>query len=84
MRSIFKALIITSALVAGGSAFANDGSDNALPEALNNTEIAFAGQAQTRVAPQQFHVTQARPSTIANTQGLSFVDVTNLSNGSSR
>ncbi len=86
MRTIVKALIITSALVTGGAAYASDSSDDALPEALNSTEIDFAVQSRRTSQPnyngREVMIEQQRTFAAPPAQGLAPVQTQNIGNGS--
>jgi hypothetical protein len=98
MRTIIKSLIVASALVTGGSAFANDSSDNTLSQAIAQSQIAFAAQSATRhviehpvAAPRLTSQAPVRrglaPATLqqaAISQGFAPVDTQELLHGFNR
>jgi hypothetical protein len=82
MRSIFKAIIITSALVAGGSAFADDSSDAYFSQAITNSQLAFVAQAKTgTTGSKSEQVLSVDAAKAATTQGFAVVDTSTLSRG---
>ena len=82
MHSIFKAVIITSALVAGGSAFANDGGDSYFSNAISNSQLAFVAQAKIgTTGPQSQQDLRVDAAKAATAQGFAVVDTSALSRG---
>jgi hypothetical protein len=82
MRSIFKAIILTSALVAGGSAFANDGGDSYFSNAISNSQLAFVAQAKTgAIVAQGTAARQVDAARVAASEGYGVVDTTNINRG---
>ena len=88
MRTILKSAIIISALVAGGSAFAEDNSDSSLSQMIAQSQLSFAAQSSNRVATGARDVTgsitQQTKATAAASQNFYPVDTSSLNNGSNR
>ena len=88
MRTILKSAIIISALVVGGSAFAEDNSDSSLSQMIAQSQLSFAAQSSNRVATGTRDVTgsitQQTKATAAASQNFYPVDTSSLNNGSNR
>jgi hypothetical protein len=48
MRNILKTILVASALVTGGAAFANDSTDSSFAQAIGQSQLAFAAQTSQR------------------------------------
>jgi hypothetical protein len=88
MRTFIKSAVIISALVAGGSAFANDTSESSLSQSIAQSQLVFAAQSSNRAATASRDVTgsvsqQVAPRAAAS-QNFYPVDTTNLNNGSNK
>ncbi|MGL4243261.1 MAG: hypothetical protein ACRCTI_19280 [Beijerinckiaceae bacterium] len=84
MRNIIASAIVASALVAGGSAFAQSAADTAANiNMVGATQFFVTAQASQRVADRMPVANRIDPRA-ATSQGFAPVDTTNLSSGSSR
>jgi hypothetical protein len=82
MRTIIKSLIVASALVTGGSAFANDSSDNAFSQVIAQSQLVFAAQPANRIAAERPVAAPQVTSQAAISQGFAPVNTQDLSRGS--
>jgi hypothetical protein len=84
MRTIIKSLIVASALVAGGSAFASDGNDNTFNETTAQSQLIFAAQPANRFASERPVAASRLPSQAAISQGFAPVNTQDSMIGSNK
>ncbi len=82
MRSIIKSLIVVSALVAGGSAFAGDGGDTTFSMAIAQSQLAFAAQPTNRAVVDRSVTAPRVTSQAAINQGFAPINTQDLARGS--
>jgi hypothetical protein len=81
MRTIIKSLIVASALVAGGAAYANDSGDSDLSPAIAQSQLTFAAQPSTRTSVGRPSA-ERETARAAISQGLAPINTQDLSRGS--
>ena len=88
MRTFISTAIVISALVAGGSAFANGSNDGSVNTTIAQSQLAFAAQSSARVATDSRDVTgsvsRAAIQRGAASQNFYPIDTSNLYSGGNR
>jgi hypothetical protein len=81
MRTIIKSLVVASALVAGGAAYANDSGDSYFIPAIAQSQLAFAAQPSSRTVADR-PAAARETARAAVSQGLAPINTQDLSRGS--
>jgi hypothetical protein len=81
MSNIIKSLVVASALVASGAAYANDSGDSYFAPTVAQSQLAFTAQPSIRTVVDR-PAAERETARAATSRGLTPINTQNLSRGS--